>query len=234
MYVHTNNSKAIRSSSHERLKFVAYCAIVLSLSGCASTTSQLASAISEDALSNDKVVERAKSIKTLKQAQAQENKAIEVQNLADANLMIDKVACNKIFLVNRCINKVTAVRNDLWDTAQLDRTSARYFIRQYEANERRVALEQKIAAYRREQAAQAATRLANKAAYEAKLKAYAEKLAQPDLLTPEERKKNVTLFEAKRNTILEIQRKRAEAAQARADAAEKAAKSAAAAVASPQ
>lgn len=234
MYVHTNNSKEIRSFSHERLKFVAYCAIVLSLSGCASTTSQLTSAISEDALSNDKVVERAKSIKTLKQAQAQENKAIEAQNLADANLMIDKVACNKIFLVNRCIKKVTAVRNDLWDTAQLDRTSARYFIRQYEANERRVALEQKIAAYRREQAAQAATRLANKAAYEAKLKAYAEKLAQPDLLTPEERKKNVTLFEAKRNTILEIQRKRAEAAQARADAAEKAAKSAAAAVASPQ
>ena len=234
MYIHTNDLRKIRSPSHERLKFVAYCAIILSLSGCASTTSQIANAISDDALSNEKVTERAKSIKTLKQAQTQENKAIEVQNLADANLMIDKVACNKIFLVNRCINQVTAVRNDLWDKAQLDRTSARYFIRQYEANERRVALEQKIAAYKREQVAQAATRMANKAAYEAKLKAYAEKLAQPDPLTPEERKKNVTLFEAKRNTILEIQRKRAEAAQARADAAEKAAKSAAAAATSPQ
>ena len=234
MYSHTNDLIKTRFPSHERLKFVAYCAIVLSLSGCASTTSQLTNAISDDALSNEKVAERAKSIRTLKQAQTQEKKAVEVQNLADANLMIDKAECDKKFLVNRCINKVTAIRNDLWDTAQLDRTSARYFIRQYEANERRVALEQKIAAYKREQAAQAASRLASKAAYEAKLKAYAEKLAQPDPLTPEERKKNVTLFEAKRNTILEIQRKRAEAAQARADAAEKVAKSAAAALASPK
>ena len=226
MFIRTNDSREIRSPIHGRLKFVAYCAIVLSLSGCASTTSQIAKAINDDALSNNKVIERAKNIKTLKQAQTQENHAIEVQNLADANLMIDKVACNKVFLVNRCINRVTATRNDLWDTAQMDRTSARYYIRQYEANERRIALEQKIAAYRREQAAQAATRSASKAAYDAKLKAYAEKLAQPDPLTPEERAKNVTLFEAKRNTILEIQRKRAEAAQARADAAEKAAKSA--------
>lgn len=209
-------------------KLAAYCAIVLALSGCASSKTEIANAENDD-LSRPKVAERAKSIKSLKQAQAQETAAIASQNKADADLLFDKAACTKVFLVNRCIEKATAVRNATWDEAQLDRTAARYFIRQYEANERRAALAKKMEDYRREQMAQAATRAANRAAYEAKLQAYNERLANPDELTPEERAQNVTVYNAKRTKILALQKKRAEEEQARIEAAKKAVEAAKAA-----
>ncbi|TDR32323.1 hypothetical protein [Hydromonas duriensis] len=207
-------------------KFAAYCAIVLSLTGCATPKTQVTT---DDELAQPKVVERSKQIKSLKQAQMQEAAAIAKQNQADTDLLLDKAACLKVFLVNRCIDKASATRNATWDAAQIERTSARYYIRQYEANARRTALAQKLEDYRRSEAAQAPARAASKAAYESKIQAYNAKLANPDTLSPEERAQNVTLYNQKRTKILEMQKKRADAEQARIEAAKNAAKAAQAA-----
>lgn len=208
-------------------KLAIYCAIVLGVAGCASSTSD---AVANDPLNQDKVAARASSMPSLNYAKALVEKSAAAQKLADEQLVVNKAACLKKFLVNHCINLASQERNRIWDNAQIDATAARYAIRQYEANTNRATLQAKVAAYDAEQAALAPTRKANAIAYAAKVKALNERIAQADKITPEQRAENVTLFEQKRNRILEIQRKRIEENRLRTEAAaQKAAKAAAAA-----
>lgn len=205
-------------------KFAAYCAIVLCVTGCMSATS--VTTVNDD-LTQDKVINRANALPSVTQARAQEARAVAAQKSADAQLILDQAACAKKFLVNRCIEKATQLRHNVWDAAQINLTAARFAIRQSEANERRNNLQTKIAAYDAEHKAQAPARAANATAYAAKVKALNERIAQADKITPEQRAENVTVFEAKRNRILEIQRKRTEDNRLRVEAAQKAAQAAA-------
>ena len=193
------------------LKNAAYCAIFTLLAGCAATNSELQNAGANDALQADKVRQRAQAIPNLAAAQRQEQAALAQQAAADQLMVNIESLCMPKFLVNKCIDDARTNRNAAWDAAQIDLTAARLHIRTLEANQRRVELAQKLAAYTAEEKANAPIRAANQAEFAAKQAAFAQRQAEyaaEQIALAPERAANVSAFEARRLKILEIQKKR--------------------------
>lgn len=193
------------------LKNAAYCAIFTLLAGCAATNSELQNAGANDALQADKVRQRAQAIPNLAAAQRQEQAALAQQAAADQLMVNIESLCMPKFLVNKCIDDARTKRNAAWDAAQIDLTAARLHIRTLEANQRRVELAQKLAAYIAEEKANAPIRAANQAEFAAKQAAFAQRQAEyaaEQIALAPERAANVSAFEARRLKILEIQKKR--------------------------
>ena len=209
-------------------KTAAYCATLcgaLLLLGCANVSSHTQNTIADDPLSPQNLSARTATIANLAQAQHMEQAAIARQNAADAALKIAQVDCYRKFFVNRCLDQQADIRNQIWDQAQIERSAARLYIRQYEAEQQRVALMQKIKVYQKKEAAKAAERARSVAEYNARQKAHAEKLAQAQAqqaAQAAQRAQNVEDFNAKVKRIEEIKRQRLLKAQ---QAAEKAASS---------
>lgn len=204
-------------------KKAAYCAIFMGLAGCTSQNS-IINAQAQDPLALDKVRVRANQISNLPQAKALEAQAMARQQLADAQLVNIEQFCVPKFLVNKCIEDARDKRNNEWDSAQLDLTTARYYIRMYEANEQQAKLAQKLADYNAEQVANAPVRAANAAAFVAKNTAQAQRIAvytAEQMVKAPERALKASQFEEKQKTIEAIKKKRLE------DAAKRAAKKAA-------
>lgn len=219
---------AIRPIVQATAKTAAYCATICSailLLGCANVRPHTQSTIANDPLSAQNLQARMASISNLAQAQQIEQAAIARQNAADAEMKITQAECYRKFFVNRCLDEQAAVRNQIWDQAQVERSAARLYIRQYEAEQQRIALTQKVAAYQKQEAAKAAERAQNVAAYNARQKAHAEKLAQAQAqqaANAAQRAQNVEDFNTKLKRIEAIKKQRILKAQ---QAAEKAAQS---------
>ncbi|MBS1174336.1 MAG: hypothetical protein H6R05_467 [Burkholderiaceae bacterium] len=189
-------------------KIVAYCATTVYLVGCASTNNAL---IHNDPLSNENLQARASQIHSLDEAQNIEANAINQQQLADTSLEQAKVACYRKFFVNRCLDQVNQTRNDAWDAAQVERSAARLYMRQQQAEAQRLALTEKLNTYNREEAAKAPLRAQNAAAYQARQQAYQAKLAQAQAAQQADapqRAQNVEDFNAKVKRIEAIKQKR--------------------------
>lgn len=189
-------------------KIVAYCATTVYLVGCASANNAL---IHNDPLSNQNLQVLANQIHSLEQAQKIEANAIDQQELADAHLEQETIECYHKFFVNRCIDRVNQTRNDAWDSAQIDRSAARLYIRQQQAEAQRITLTEKINTYNREEAAKAPLRAQNAAAYQARQQAYQAKLAQAQAQQQADatkRAQNVEDFNAKVKRIEAIKQKR--------------------------
>ena len=189
-------------------KIVAYCATTVYLVGCASTNNAL---IHNDPLSNENLQVRASQIHSLDEAQNIEANAIDQQKLADTSLEQAKVACYRKFFVNRCIDQANQTRNDTWDAAQIERSAARLYIRQQQAEAQRAALTEKLATYNREEAAKASLRARNAAEYNARQQAQQARIAQAQAAQQADapqRAQNVEDFNAKVKRIEEIKQKR--------------------------
>ena len=189
-------------------KIVAYCATTVYLVGCASTNNAL---IHNDPLSNENLQVRASQIHSLDEAQNIEANAIDQQKLADTSLEQAKVACYRKFFVNRCLDQINQTRNDTWDAAQIDRSAARLYIRQQQAEAQRAALTEKLATYNREEAAKASLRARNAAEYNARQQAQRARIAQAQAAQQADapqRAQNVEDFNAKVKRIEEIKQKR--------------------------
>ena len=222
--VHNTARNAVQPAS----KIAAYCATLCSallLLGCANVSSQTQNTVVNDPLSPQNLSARTAVIANLAQAQQMEQAAIARQNTADAALKTTQADCYRKFFVNRCLNQQTDIRNQIWDQAQIERSAARLYIRQHEAEQQRIALMQKINVYQKQEAAKAAERARNVAEYNARQKAHAEKLAQAqaqEAAQAAQRAQNVEDFNAKVKRIEEIKKQRILKAQ---QAAEKAAQS---------
>ena len=189
-------------------KIVAYCATTVYLVGCASTNNAL---IHNDPLSNENLQVRASQIHSLDEAQNIEANAIDQQKLADTSLEQAKVACYRKFFVNRCIDQANQTRNDTWDAAQIERSAARLYIRQQQAEAQRAALTEKLATYNREEAAKASLRARNAAEYNARQQAQRARIAQAQAAQQADapqRAQNVEDFNAKVKRIEAIKQKR--------------------------
>ena len=194
-------------------KIVAYCATTVYLVGCASTNNAL---IHNDPLSNENLQVRASQIHSLDEAQNIEANAIDQQKLADAHLEQEKVACYRKFFVNRCIDQANQTRNDTWDAAQIERSAARLYIRQQQAEAQRAALTEKLNTYNREEAAKASLRARNAAEYNARQQAQRARIAQAQAAQQADapqRAQNVEDFNAKVKRIEAIKQKRIEDAK---------------------
>lgn len=207
------------------IKNAAYCAIFMLVTGCAAGNSSISNAAINDVLTADKVRARANALPNLAAAQAIEKDAMARQAAADASVVNIETRCMPKFLVTRCIDAARNARNDAWDAAQIDLTSARLYIRTFESNQKKAELEQKLAKFTAEQKANIPIRAANKAAYIAKQAAYKQRqidYAKQQASDAPQRAANVVDFKAKRAEILALQKKRAdEAAKRVADAAAK-------------
>ncbi len=194
-------------------KIGAYCATTVYLMGCASTNNAL---VQNDPLSNENLQARTSQIHSLEEAQNIETNAMAQQQLADAHLAQEKAACYRKFFVNRCLDQVNQTRNDAWDAAQIERSAARLYIRQQQAEAQRLALTEKLNTYNRKEAAKAPLRAQNAAAYQARQQAYQAKLAQAQAQQQADaakRAQNVEDFNAKVKRIEAIKQKRIEDAK---------------------
>ena len=189
-------------------KIVAYCATTVCLVGCASTNNAL---IHNDPLSNENLQTRIHQIHSLDEAQKIEANAINQQQLADTTLEHLKKQCYRKFFVNRCIDQANQTRNDTWDAAQIDRSAARLYIRQQQAEAQRTALTEKLATYNREEAQKAPQRARNAAEYHARQQAQQARIAQAQAeqqADAPQRAQNVEDFNAKVKRIEAIKQKR--------------------------
>ena len=222
--VHNTARNAVQPAS----KIAAYCATLCSallLLGCANVSSQTQNTVANDPLSPQNLNARTAAIANLAQAQQMEQAAIARQNAADTALKTAQADCYRKFFVNRCLNQQADIRNHIWDQAQIERSAARLYIRQHEAEQQRIALMQKINTHQKQEAAKAAERARSVAEYNARQKAHAEKLAQAqaqEAAQAAQRAQNVEDFNAKVKRIEEIKKQRILKAQ---QAAEKAAQS---------
>ena len=195
-------------------KTAAYCATIcaaLLLLGCANTQQHTQSTIANDPLSPQNLQSSAAQINNMAQAEQIERDAIARQNAADIELKNNQAACYRQFFVNRCLDQQANIRNQIWDQAQIERSAARLYIRQAQAEQQRVALMQKVKAYQQKEAAKAAERARNAAEYAARQKAHAEKLAQAkaqEAAKAAQRAQNVEDYNAKVKRIEEIKRQR--------------------------
>lgn len=211
---------------HEWQKTAAYCATIcatLLLLGCASTQQRTQTTIANDPLSPQNLNNRTAAITSMAQAEQIERAAIARQNDADIQLKNAQAECYRRFFVNRCLDQQADIRNHIWDQAQIERSAARLYIRQAQAEQQRIALMQKITAYQKKEAAKAAERARNAAQYATRQKAHADKLAQDQAqqkAQAAERAQNVEDYNAKVKRIEEIKKQRILKAQ---QAAEKAA-----------
>ncbi len=218
------HSKAFLAQSSR--KTAAYCATIftaLLLLGCANSQQHTQSTLANDPLSPQNLNNSAAQINSMAQAEQIERDAIARQNAADAELTIAQAECHRRFFVNRCLDQQANIRHQIWDQAQIDRSAARLYIRQAQAEQQRIALMQKIAAYQQKEAAKAAERARNAAEYAARQKAHAEKLAQAkaqEAAKAAQRAQNVEDYNAKVKRIEAIKQQRILKAQ---QAAEKAA-----------
>ena len=169
------------------------------------------STIANDPLSPQNLQSSAAQINSMAQAEQIERDAIARQNAADIELKNNQAACYRQFFVNRCLDQQANIRNQIWDQAQIERSAARLYIRQAQAEQQRVALMQKVKAYQQKEAAKAAERARNAAEYAARQKAHAEKLAQAkaqEAAKAAQRAQNVEDYNAKVKRIEEIKRQR--------------------------
>ena len=222
--VHNTARNAVQPAA----KIAAYCATICStllLLGCANIGSHTQNTVANDPLSPQNLNARTAAITYLAQAQQMEQAAIARQNAADATLKTAQADCYRKFFVNRCLDQQADIRNQIWDQAQIQRSAARLYIRQYEAEQQRIALMQKINTHQKQEAAKAAERARSVAEYNARQKAYNEKLAQAqaqEAAQAAQRAQNVEDFNAKVKRIEAIKKQRILKAQ---QAAEKAAQS---------
>ena len=220
------HSTAFRAQSIR--KTAAYCATIcatLLLLGCANVQQHIQSTIANDPLSPQNLQSSAAQINSMAQAEQIERDAIARQNAADSELKNNQAACYRQFFVNRCLDQQANSRNRIWDQAQIERSAARLYIRQAQAEQQRIALMQKVNAYQQKEAAKAAERARNAAEYAARQKAHADKLAQAkaqEAANAAQRAQNVEDYNAKVKRIEEIKRQRIQKAQ---QAAEKAVQS---------
>jgi hypothetical protein len=194
-------------------KIVAYCATTVYLVGCTSSNNPL---VQNDPLSNENLQARANQIHSIEEAQSIEAHAIDQQQRADTTLEQAEVACYRKFFVNRCLDQVNQTHNDAWDAAQIERSAARLYIRQQQAEAQRLALTEKLNTYNREEVAKAPLRAQNAAAYQARQQAYQAKLAQAQAQQQADaakRAQNVEDFNAKVKRIEAIKQKRIEDAK---------------------
>ena len=189
-------------------KIAAYCATTVYLVGCASTNNAL---IQNDPLSNENLQARASQIHSLDEAQTIEANAIDKQQLSDVTLEQAKAQCCRKFFVNRCLDQINQTRNDAWDVAQIDRSAARLYIRQQQAEAQRAALTEKINTYNREETQKAPQRARNAAEYNARQQAQQARIAQAQAAQQADapqRAQNVEDFNAKVKRIEAIKQKR--------------------------
>ena len=189
-------------------KIVAYCATTVYLVGCASSNNAL---IQRDPLSAQNLQTRANQIHSLDEAQKIETTALSVQQSADATLAQGQAQCYRKFLVNRCLDQINQTRNEAWDAAQVERSASRLYVRQQQAEAQRVTLTDKLNTYNREEAQKAPQRARNAAEYNARQKAYREKLAQAkeqEKIDAPKRAQNVEDFNTKVKRIEDIKQKR--------------------------
>ena len=222
--VHNTARNAVQPAA----KIAAYCDTICStllLLGCANIGSHTQNTVANDPLLPQNLNARTAAITYLAQAQQMEQAAIARQNAADATLKTAQADCYRKFFVNRCLDQQADIRNQIWDQAQIERSAARLYIRQYEAEQQRIALMQKINTHQKQEAAKAAERARSVAEYNARQKAYNEKLAQAqaqEAAQAAQRAQNVEDFNAKVKRIEAIKKQRILKAQ---QAAEKAAQS---------
>ena len=222
--VHNTARNAVQPAA----KIAVYCATIcgaLLLLGCANVSSHTQNTVANDPLSAQNLNARTAAIHSIAQAQQMEQAAIARQNAADAALKAAQADCYRKFFVNRCLDQQADIRNQIWDQAQIERSAARLYIRQYEAEQQRIALMQKINTHQKQEAAKAAERARSVAEYNARQKAYNEKLAQAqaqEAAQAAQRAQNVEDFNAKVKRIEAIKKQRILKAQ---QAAEKAAQS---------
>jgi colicin import membrane protein len=214
------------SNFKNALSRVAYCAIFVTLVGCASGNSSILNAAENDALSVDNVRTRANLIPNLAAAQLMEQNALARQKSADDSIVGIESACMPKFLVNKCISDARTARNTEWDNAQIDLTAARLYLRTNESKQQQQLRQQKYTDYQAEQVANAPMRAANKAAFESKKAAFVQRQAEyaaEQAAAAPERAANVSAFQTKQDELNALKKKRVEDAAKRA--AEAAAKS---------
>lgn len=188
-------------------KNAAYCAIFTLIMGCA--TQNLT--ITTDELSNESVRERARTIYSLEAAQNIEKSALSRQKSADSAFIHIKNSCLEKILVNKCIDSARENRNAIWDEAHKELISARFFIRNDEANKNRIALTKKLTDHQADELANIPVRATNVSAFNAKQAAYAQRqlnYAVKQATVTSERAASVTAFEEKQRYIEEVQKKR--------------------------
>ena len=132
--VHNTARNAVQPAA----KIAAYCATICStllLLGCANIGSHTQNTVANDPLSPQNLNARTAAITYLAQAQQMEQAAIARQNAADATLKTAQADCYRKFFVNRCLDQQADIRNQIWDQAQIERSAARLYIRQHEAEQ---------------------------------------------------------------------------------------------------
>ena len=211
------HSTAFRAQSIR--KTAAYCATIcatLLLLGCANVQQHTQSTIANDPLSPQNLQSSAAQINNMAQAEQIERDAIARQNAADIELKNNQAACYRQFFVNRCLDQQANSRNRIWDQAQIERSAARLYIRQQQAEAQRTALTEKLATYNREEAQKAPQRARNAAEYNALQQAQQARIAQAQAeqqADAPQRAQNVEDFNAKVKRIEAIKQKRIEDAK---------------------
>ena len=207
-------------------KTAAYCAtisvVTALLLGCASTEQHTQATVNDDPLAPQNLQQRAAQISSRAQAEQIEKDAIARQNTADNVLKNSQADCYRRFFVNRCLNELADRRNQVWDVAQIERSAARLYIRQAEAEQQRIALTQKITTYQKQEATKAAERARSAAEYAAREKAYNEKLAKAnaeEAANAAKRAQNVEDYSTKLKRIEAIKQQRIEKAKNTAESA---------------
>lgn len=192
-------------------KTAAYCATTCLLLGCAHANNTNQQLTQNDPLAPQNLQNRAAQIHSVREAEQIEQAAIARQQQADAELARAQTACYQKFLVNRCLDQQAQIRSAIWDQAQIERSAARLYIRQDQAEQQRIALMQKVNSYQQKEAAKAAERARSAAEYAARQKAHAEKLAQAkaqEAANAAQRAQNVEDYNAKVKRIEAIKQKR--------------------------
>lgn len=218
-------SKAFRTQSIR--KSAAYCATIcatLLLLGCASIRQHTQSTIANDPLSPQNLQSSAAQINSMVQAEQIERDAIARQNTANIELKNNQAACYRQFFVNRCLDQQANIHSQIWDQAQIERSAARLYIRQAQAEQQRIALMQKVNSYQQKEAAKATERARNATEYATRQKAHAEKLAQAkaqETAKSAQRAQNVEDYNAKVKRIEEIKKQRILKAQQAAEKVDK-------------